>query len=166
MTKDIINKIYTSKKYGDFIVLNKTNKKLYSNYLYEIQFINTQYKMSTTKDKILKGDLKDRYSKSIYDQGYIGNTTTRENNKSKKSYINTCKFVKGEENISEVNKRRGKTTLNGKIVFEAIHIDGRKVIGCGINKFAKEYGLDASTISNCLNGIRKKHKGWSFKRIN
>jgi len=245
MIEDIISKIYTSKKYGDFIVLNKTNRKLYSNYLYEIQFINTKYKMLTTKDKILKGNLKDRYFKSIYKQGFIGNTNTRENNKPKKSYIlfcnilkrcyhkedmdyknygaigvrvcdewlcfeifekdikqlenyndwlncecgeyhldkdilqentsmnnkiyskNTCKFVKSEENVSEVNKRRGKTTLNGKIIFEAIHIDGRNVIGCGIYKFAKEYGLDAPTISNCLNGIRaNKHKGWSFKRIN
>jgi len=245
MKEDIINKIYTSKKYGNFIVLNKTNKKLYSKYLYEIQFINTQYKMLTTKDKILKGDLKDRYSKSIYGQGYVGNTTTRENYKPKKSYIlfcnmlkrcyhkenadyknygaigvkvcdewlcfetfekdikhldnyndwlncesgeyhldkdilqentsfnnriyskNTCKFVRISENISEVNIRRGRTTLNGKVIFEAIHTDGRKVLGCGIYKFAKEYGLDAPTISNCLNGnIKNLHKSWSFKRIN
>ena len=61
MIENIVNNIYKSKKYGDFIVLSKTNKKLYSNYLYEIQFINTKYKMLTTKSKIIKGDLKDRY---------------------------------------------------------------------------------------------------------
>lgn len=245
MVEDITNKIFASKKNGNFIVLNKTNKKLYSNYLYEIQFINTQYRMLTTKDKILKGNLKDKYSKSIYEHGYIGNTTTKENNKTKKSYIlfcnilkrcyhkedldyknygaigvkvcdewlcfetfekdikllenyndwlncesgeyhldkdilqenipmnnkvyskDTCKFVKNGENTSEVNKRRGKTTLNGKIIFEAIHVDGRKLVGCGIYKFAKEYGLDAPTISNCLNGnIKNYHKGWSFKKMN
>lgn len=228
-----------------FKVLRKTDIKQYTNYLYEIEFIDTKYKLLCSKQKVLNGTIKDRYFKSLYGVAYIGNTITSINCNSKKEYIlfcnmlkrcyskesddyknygaigvrvceewlcfekfendiklldgynewkncesgeyhldkdilqkdisfsdkiyskGTCKFVKCGENSTEVNKRRAMTTLNRKIIFIATHKDGRIVNGCGIYRFAKEYGLDAPTISNCMNGkINNYHKGWSFKRIN
>jgi len=240
---NLIGKIFESKNYDKFKVIRKTEQKQFTNYLYEIEFINTKYKLLCRKQKILDGDVKDRYYKSIYGVACVGDTVTVINNKPKKEYNlfcnmlkrcyskeskdyknygaigvivhedwlcfetfekeiklldgydewkncengeyhldkdilqeniplsnkiyskNTCKFIKCGENSTEVNKRRGRTTLNRKVLFIATHKDGRIVNGCGIYKFANEYDLDAPTISNCLNGKYNNHKGWTFKRI-
>ena len=39
------------------------------------------------------------------------------------------------------------------------------VISNNQREFARQHGLDQSGIANCLNGRRKSHKGWTFKRL-
>ena len=49
--------------------------------------------------------------------------------------------------------------------FIAISPYGEKFTGDNQNKFARDFGLDRGHISKCLNGIQKRHKGWTFSYI-
>ena len=49
--------------------------------------------------------------------------------------------------------------------FIGISPQGEMFEGFNISEFARTHNLHQSTISACLKGKIKKHKGWSFKLI-
>lgn len=68
----------------------------------------------------------------------------------------TCCFVSKEYNqaLRDTSRYRRR--------FKAIAPTGREYSVCGVVDFAKEWGLDASTIIRCLRGEYSQHKGWKF----
>jgi len=50
-------------------------------------------------------------------------------------------------------------------LFIAMDSQGTMIASNNQHKFARQHGLDQGTITKCLNGKLKSHKGWRFKRI-
>ena len=71
-TKTKIGEIYTTNKYGDFIVTKYVNF-----YEVHIKFINTGYERIVSKKHISSGEVRDRFFKSVYGVGVVGDETTR-----------------------------------------------------------------------------------------
>ena len=65
--KDCVGKVCKSKSSGDFEVLKYKDKKNV-----EIQFLNTGFKAVVELGSIRKGEVKDRYSPSVFSVGIIG----------------------------------------------------------------------------------------------
>ena len=80
-------------------------------------------------------------------------------NKNLKLYsIKTCSWLTRQENIEiEISK--------SNLWFEAISPEGKTYKSNNKSKFARENGLTAPNITNCLKGNAKKHKGWAFRRV-
>ena len=49
--------------------------------------------------------------------------------------------------------------------FIAMDSQGTMIASNNQHEFARQHGLDQGNIAACLNGKRKSHKGWRFKRI-
>ena len=73
---DIIGKTFTSKHNGDFIVLGATNIIKRSHRMFLCKFIDTNSKGLFRKDKIISGDIKDRYKPNVCGVACIGNAKT------------------------------------------------------------------------------------------
>lgn len=71
--RDIIGKIFSSNKYGDFRILEKLGTMGKTNTMYKIKFINTGYETIAQATNIFNGNVKDPYAPSVYGVGYIGN---------------------------------------------------------------------------------------------
>ena len=81
--KDCISKVCKSKSSGDFKIVkyNDTTNV-------EIQFVNTGFETVATLDNIRKGNVKDRYSPSVYGVGILGNKyPTKINGRNTKEYV-------------------------------------------------------------------------------
>jgi len=50
-------------------------------------------------------------------------------------------------------------------LFIAMDEQGTMIASNNQLEFARQHGLDVGNINHCLNGRRKSHKGWRFKRI-
>lgn len=61
------SKVYTSNGYGNFIVI-KVNS--WDDIL--IEFIDTKYRMTTRKESLTRGNVKDRLIRSVFGVGFIG----------------------------------------------------------------------------------------------
>lgn len=71
--------------------------------------------------------------------------------------LETCEFVaKAESNRRIYSRKRN---------FKAISPQGVEFLSNSIKDFADEHNLNPSTISDCLKGRVKKHKGWTFEEI-
>jgi len=74
---NMCGKIYNTKNYGDFIVLDvekyKDNGK-YNRKIVTIQFINTGNIKKIRKDLVRKNLLNDEYARTVYGVGYLGNS--------------------------------------------------------------------------------------------
>ena len=82
-TKDCLGKVCKSKLSGDFKIVkyNDTTNV-------EIQFVNTGFETVATLDNIRKGNVKDRYSPSVYGVGILGNKyPTKINGRNTKEYV-------------------------------------------------------------------------------
>ena len=73
---DIVGKIFNSKKFGEFVVISKTNDRIGTNILYIIEFSKTKYRAKVKKDRILKGSIKDIYYPIKYNVACIGNASS------------------------------------------------------------------------------------------
>lgn len=58
---DIIGKTFNSKRFGEFVVISKTNDRIGTNILYLIEFSKTKYRTKAIKDRIVNGSIKDIY---------------------------------------------------------------------------------------------------------
>lgn len=76
---------------------------------------------------------------------------------------NTCLFVADSENSAEANRRR-KGLPTGRF-FIATFQGGREELFYNIARFALYNNLDANTISKCLRGLVKVHRGCTFREI-
>lgn len=63
---DLIGKTLSSNNYGDFVVIDVNGKECL------IQFCQTNYTRTATKNNIKTGEVKDIYYRNIYGVGYIG----------------------------------------------------------------------------------------------
>jgi hypothetical protein len=69
---------------------------------------------------------------------------------------------------SEQNKNRRVYPRNNRNDFSFICTNPKgeiKTINYPISQFARENNLHQGSISHCLNGKRKSHKGWEFKYV-
>lgn len=74
-------------------------------------------------------------------------------------YKENCRWATGK--MQTFNRRPNKNNKN----FLAISPDGTEYICKSITNLAKEHNLTISSISHCLSGKYKIHKGWTFKNI-
>ena len=70
-----------------------------------------------------------------------------------------CRWATMKEQIQ--NRRN----LKNQYLFIAIDKHGTIIISNNQNEFARQHGLNWRNVNNCLNGRRKSHKGWRFRRI-
>jgi len=70
-----------------------------------------------------------------------------------------CRWATSKE---QVQNRRD---LKAQYLFISMNEQGTMVASNNQREFARQYGLNDRHINNCLNGRRKSHKGWRFKRI-
>lgn len=77
--------------------------------------------------------------------------------------IDTCTFISSEEN--NLYRILPKVVMKSvKVKCIAIHVEsGVEVYVEHVPTFARENGLQACKIYQCINGKRKQHKGWVFK---
>jgi hypothetical protein len=64
-----------------------------------------------------------------------------------------------------VNSRPRSYGPMKQYIFVAMDYQGTIIASNNQREFAKKYGLDPSTISACLHGKYKQHKGWVFQWI-
>lgn len=104
-------------------------------------------------------DFVETMSKSYYDHvnkfGEDNTTIERIDNNGNYS-VSNCTWATNKE------QAQNKSTT---ITFKAISPDGIEFISNSVIDFAKEYNLTPSSISSCLTGRIKQHKGWKFEYI-
>ena len=66
--------IYSTEKYGDYVVTRELIGIGCSDRIFEVEFLNTGYKTFGTRSTITHGGLRDRSIPSVYGVGCIGNT--------------------------------------------------------------------------------------------
>ena len=69
---------------------------------------------------------------------------------------NNCRWATRKE---QVQNRRNQ------YLFIAMDSQGTMIASNNQSEFARQHGLNQSHITDCLNGKRKSHGGWRFKRI-
>ena len=106
--------------------------------------------------KKFKADMWDHFISHVEKFG-LENTTLDRIDPDKGYYHGNCRFVSPTE--QNLNCRTVKT-------FKAIRIKDN-YFEYGRNKavFARKNGLNKSGIQNCLCGVQKQHRGWSFQYI-
>lgn len=67
----------------------------------------------------------------------------------------TCSFVSQEDN--------NRSKPSQMVPFQARDPEGNVFKVTNQSEFARQHGLQQSTISDCLKGRIVKHKGWTFK---
>ena len=72
--------------------------------------------------------------------------------------LEKCQFVSLEES--------NKMKPNQQNMFKATSPSGKEFYSYNQSDFAKENGLRQSSISGCLRGLYKTHKGWFFEYVN
>ncbi len=65
----------------------------------------------------------------------------------------------------QIQNRREVKDHKAQYFFIAMNEQGTMIASSNQREFARQYGLDDRNINACLNGKRKSHKGWSFRRI-
>ena len=73
--------------------------------------------------------------------------------------LSNCRWVTMKE---QAQNRRDKKT---QYLFVAMNEQGTMITSNNQCEFARQYGLNRGSITDCLNGRQKSHKGWRFKRI-
>jgi len=70
-----------------------------------------------------------------------------------------CRWATPKEQTQ--NRRDHKT----QYAFIAIDSQGTIIVFNNQSEFARQHNLSQGNIAECLNGKRKSHKGWTFKRL-
>ena len=73
-----------------------------------------------------------------------------------------CRWATPKE--QNQNRRKVKNRKN-QYLFIAMDLQGTMITSNNQSEFARQHGLNVGHINSCLNGRRKSHKGWRFKRI-
>ena len=60
---------------------------------------------------------------------------------------------------------QNRRDLKSQCLFIAMDSQGAMIASNNQLEFARQYGLNVSSINSCLSGRLKSHKGWRFKRI-
>lgn len=75
-------KKYRSKNYGDVVVTNYVNNKNVF-----VKFLHTGYETKAELKDVKKGNIKDKFAKTVYGVGITGDESTTENGKHIKEYV-------------------------------------------------------------------------------
>jgi len=70
-----------------------------------------------------------------------------------------CRWATWDEQAQNRRDRKDQ------YLFIAMNKQGTMIASNNQLEFARQHGLDVGNINRCLNGKRKAHKGWSFRRI-
>ncbi len=70
-----------------------------------------------------------------------------------------CRWATWKEQIQNRRDRKDQ------YFFIAMNEQGTMIASNNQHEFARQHGLNWRHINDCLNGKRKSHKGWRFKRI-
>lgn len=72
-----------------------------------------------------------------------------------------------KENCIWIDKHEQQGNTRKNVVFEVTFPDGHKEIHTNVRRFAKEHGLNSSTINDVMNPNRatSHHKQYKFKRL-
>jgi len=70
-----------------------------------------------------------------------------------------CRWATWDE---QAHNRRDR---KDQYLFIGMDKQGTMVASNNQNEFARQHGLHPGHVNSCLNGKRKSHKGWRFKRI-
>ena len=62
-------------------------------------------------------------------------------------------------------QNQNRRDLKSQCLFIAMDSQGTMIASNNQLEFARQHSLNVSHINDCLNGRRKSHKGWRFKRI-
>ncbi len=73
-----------------------------------------------------------------------------------------CRWATRKE---QAQNRREAKDHKTQYLFVAMNEQGTMIASNNQREFARQHGLDDRHINSCLNGRRKSHKGWRFKRI-
>jgi len=75
-----------------------------------------------------------------------------------------CRWATPKEQA--YNRRPAKPYVRKtQYLFIALDSQGTMIASNNQCEFARQHGLNDSNVNNCLNGRRKSHKGWRFRRI-
>ena len=75
-----------------------------------------------------------------------------------------CRWITRKEQVQ--NRRPLKPYIHkNQYLFIAMDSQGTMIASNNQLEFARQHGLNVGNINSCLNGRRKSHKGWRFKRI-
>ena len=75
-----------------------------------------------------------------------------------------CRWATPKEQTQ--NRRPLKPYIHkNQYFFIAMNEQGTMVASNNQREFARQHGLNQSLVAACLNGRRKSHKGWRFKKI-
>ncbi len=65
----------------------------------------------------------------------------------------------------EQRRNQRKFDHKNQYLFIATDSQGTMVVSNNQSEFARQHNLSQGNITECLNGKRKSHKGWTFKRL-
>ena len=75
-----------------------------------------------------------------------------------------CRWATPKE--QRQNRRPTKPYVHkNQYLFIAMNGQGTMIASNNQHEFARQHGLNQRSIADCLNGRRKSHGGWRFKRI-
>lgn len=106
----------------------------------------------------------DGYNEEEFNKGILQLDKDSKEDGNKVYSLEKCKFITKKENIklsNKVNRNRNKP----RHIILVKDKEGAETVVYNIPEFAKEMGLIQSKIYECLNGNRKTHKGFTFKKI-
>lgn len=99
------------------------------------------------------------YNEEMFQKGLFELDKDKKSGDNKIYSLETCTFLTRQENNSLKTHYKIRN-------FIALSPSGQKYEARNIAKFAKEHGLSESSISLCLSGKYKQHKGWKFESYN
>ena len=138
-----IGEVYGTNKYGNIIIIEYNS---YSDVL--VRFIDTGFETKTNMSNTRRGNVKDRFSPSVYDVGIVGTAPTKQNGKTLLEYkiwkriMQRCYSQSHKElNRSYLNCRTSENFKNftffSEWVVAQIGFGGKfdidkDILGCGI----------------------------------
>ena len=132
--RSLNGKIFTSKGYGDFEVINHKNWRHV-----EIKFVDTNYVTTTRVDKVLSGAVRDRLSPSVFGVGILGS----------------------KEFSSSDKQHRLWTGMLQRCYCDKYQTNKPTYIGCTVSEYFKRYD---NFHKWCENQIGFDQDGWQLDK--
>lgn len=137
---NIVNNIYSSNHYGDFIVEKELNSQGTSTY-YQVRFLKTGTVCKTEKHNIKKGSVADCYAKTIYGVACRGQASSRHPTLNKVAFKRWTAMVSRCYNQNDIGYKsyggKGYTVSDSWLCFENYIRDIVDIEGFNEEKYLK-----------------------------